>query len=236
MRSVMTAAPSNIAASSDSSPGGVTAGGRTAAGAGADEDGGRQRKRGAELEQAIRDATIAELACCGYGNLTIESVAARAQTGKASIYRRWPTKQELVFDSVCCLLSGPLMTVPELRLAEDVSTRDALLALATHAARSMTGELGAATRSVMSETLRDAEFSAAFQDNFHDPRKALLNEVLSRGVQRGEVRPDWMSGLLIDILAGALIQRYLVRRQPPVEQELVEFIDSFVMPAIRPPA
>ena len=62
------------------------------------EDPGRQRKRGVELERAIKDATIAELACGGYGSVTIESVAARAQTGKASIYRRWPTKQELVLD------------------------------------------------------------------------------------------------------------------------------------------
>jgi AcrR family transcriptional regulator len=228
MLAVMTSAPVNIAAGADSSAG--TASGRACT----EDDGGRQRKRGAELEQAIRDATIAELACCGYGSLTIESVAARAQTGKASIYRRWPTKQELVFDSVCCLLSGPLMTVSELKLGDEVSTRDALLALATQAAHSMTGELGAAMRSVMSESLRDPEFAATFQDNFHDPRKALLNEVLSRGVRRGEVRPDWMSGLLIDILAGALIHRYLVRRQPPVDAELAEFVDGFVMPAIRP--
>jgi AcrR family transcriptional regulator len=224
----MTSAPANIAGGADSSEGGSSA-------AALEEEVGRQRKRGAELEQAIRDATIAELAGCGYGSLTIESVAARAQTGKASIYRRWPTKQELVFDSVCCLLSGPLMTVSELKLGEDVSTRDALLALATQAARSMTGELGDAMRSVMSESLRDPDFAATFQNNFHDPRKALLNEVLSRGVRRGEVRPDWMSGLLIDILAGALIHRYLVRRQPAVAQELVEFVDGFVMPAIRPP-
>src|SRR4051812_29188503 len=67
------------------------------------EEPGRQRKRGAELEQAIRDATITELAKVGYGSVTIESVAARAQTGKASIYLRWPTKQELVVDSVGCL-------------------------------------------------------------------------------------------------------------------------------------
>jgi AcrR family transcriptional regulator len=233
----MTSAPVNIAAGADNSEAASAAAVAAAdASAVAEEDGGRQRKRGAELEQAIRDATIAELACGGYGSLTIESVAARAQTGKASIYRRWPTKQELVFDSVCCLLSGPLLTVSELKLGDEVSTRDALLALATQAARSMTGELGAAMRSVMSESLRDPEFAATFQDNFHDPRKALLNEVLSRGVRRGEVRPDWMSGLLIDILAGTLIHRHLLRREQPVEAELVEFIDGFVMPAIRPPA
>src|SRR5947209_1689551 len=117
----MTSAPVNIAAGADSS-GGSASGGNASGRACAEDDGGRQRKRGAELEQAIRDATIAELACCGYGSLTIESVAARAQTGKASIYRRWPTKQELVFDSVCCLLSGPLLTVSELELGDEVST------------------------------------------------------------------------------------------------------------------
>ncbi|MEO7262767.1 MAG: helix-turn-helix domain-containing protein, partial [Jatrophihabitantaceae bacterium] len=73
------------------------------------EDSGRQRKRGVALERAIKDATLAELACGGYGSVTIESVAARAQTGKASIYRRWPTKQELVLDALGDLLSGPLL-------------------------------------------------------------------------------------------------------------------------------
>jgi len=221
----MTSAPANIAGAPDNEPGSQQA----------VEDVGRQRKRGVELEQAIRDAAIAELAEGGYGALTIESVAARAQTGKASIYRRWPTKQELVFDSVCSLLSGPALTVRELDIGEGVSTRDALLALARQAASSMTGDAGAPMRSVMSESLRDPDFAATFENNFHDPRKQLLNEVLGRGVRRGEVRADWMSsGLLLDILAGALIHRYLVRRQPVVEQELVDFIDGFVMPALRP--
>jgi AcrR family transcriptional regulator len=195
---------------------------------------GRQRKRGAELEQAIRDATVAELASGGYGNLTIESVAARAQTGKASIYRRWPTKHDLVFDSVGCLMAGE-MGVGEFELDEQVSTRDALLHLARHAALSMSGSGAPAMRSIMSESLRDELFCSNFQDNYHDPRKERLNEVLERGMARGEVRAGVTSPLLIDILAGALIHRYLIRRQPVVESELVEFIDGFVMPALRAP-
>ena len=46
------------------------------------------------------------------------------------------------------------------------------------------------------------------------------------------MRPDWASGLVVDVLAGALIHRYLVRRQPVHDAELVEFVDGFVMPAI----
>lgn len=215
----MTAAPPNIAPGSDND--------------GPDEP-GRQRKRGAELEQAIRDATIAELASGGYGSVTIESVAARAQTGKASIYRRWPTKQELVVDSVGCLLSGPLMTVSDLQWDDTVSTRDALLQIVRQATSFMTGERGAAMRSIMGESLRDEEFASTFECDFYDPRKQALVTLLERGVRRGEVRPEVVSTLCPDVVAGTLIQRFLVRRQPVTDAELIAFVDGFLMPAIRP--
>jgi AcrR family transcriptional regulator len=193
---------------------------------------GRQRKRGAELEQAIRDATITELANVGYGSVTIESVAARAQTGKASIYRRWPTKQELVVDSLGCLLSGPLLTVSGPRLDDTVTTRDAILALVRQVAEAMTGPHGDAMRSIMGESLRDQEFCATFECDFYDPRKQALIELLERGVARGEVRPDAVRELVPDVLAGTLIYRLLVRRQPVVDADLVDFVDGVVMPAV----
>ncbi|HEX2902430.1 MAG TPA: TetR/AcrR family transcriptional regulator [Jatrophihabitans sp.] len=210
-------------------------GGAECAGGGAGgEEAGRQRKRGAELEQAIRDATVAELGAVGYGALTIESVAARAQTGKASIYRRWPTKQDLVIDSLCCSLSNELK-VGSWQLDERLSTRDALLELCLQAAMSMSGERGESMRAVMWATLRDPAFAETFEGQFHDPRKELLNVVLSRGIERGEVRADAVrGGLFIDVLAGSLIHRYLVRRQPVSKSEITAFIDDVVMPALRP--
>lgn len=198
------------------------------------DEAGRQRKRGAELEQAIRDATVAELASAGYGTLTIESVAARAQTGKASIYRRWPTKQELVLDSVCCLMSGPLMSVQSVQYDDRTSTRDALVEVSVQAAEAMAGARGDAMRSIMSESLRDENFAVTFEGQFHEPREDMLNKLLARGVARGEVRADAVGGTLIDVLAGALIHRYLVRRQPVRRADLAAFIDGFVMPALRP--
>jgi len=219
----MSSGPANIATSTMAAP---TDNG---------EDSTRQRKRGAELEQAIRDATVAELATEGYGALTIESVAARAQTGKASIYRRWPTKQDLVLDSICDLMSGPAMSVDRGPLDSDVSTRDALFELAYQAADGMAGPRGDAMRSILSESLRDPEFAVTFEQQFQDPRKQLLNEVLARGVERGEVHPDGLGDLLIDSLAGALVHRYLVRRQPASRDDVARFIDRIVMPALRGP-
>lgn len=200
----------------------------------ATEDPGRQRKRGAELERAIKDATIAELACGGYGSVTIESVAARAQTGKASIYRRWPTKQELVLDALDALLSGPLLSAEDVELDETVSTRDALLTLVRRVSALMSGPGGEAMRSIMGESLRDEGFCGVFECDFFDPRKRALLSLLERGVRRGEVRPDAVTVLVPEMLAGTLIHRIVVRRQPISEAELVQLVDGLVMPAISP--
>ena len=59
---------------------------------------GRSRRRGEALERALYEATLAELSDVGYGGLTMEGIAARAHTGKAALYRRWGSKQELVHD------------------------------------------------------------------------------------------------------------------------------------------
>lgn len=198
------------------------------------EDPGRQRKRGVELERAIKDATIAELACGGYGNVTIESVAARAQTGKASIYRRWATKQDLVLDSLGDLLAGPLLGAVEMQLDDTITTRDALLTLARRITKLMTGMGGDAMRSIMGESLRDAAFCSTFECDFFDPRKQVLIQLLERGVRRGEVRPDAVSVLVPEVLAGTLIHRVVLRRRPISDAELVELIDGFVIPAISP--
>jgi AcrR family transcriptional regulator len=194
----------------------------------------RQRKRGAELEQAIKDATIAELACGGYGSLTIESVAARAQTGKASIYRRWPTKQQLVVDALDGLLSGPLLSPAELHLDDSVSTRDALLTLVGQISALMTGSGGEALRSIMGESLRDAAFAGVVEGEFFDPRKQALIRLLERGVRRGEVRPEAVSTLVPEMLAGTLLHRLVIRRRLIGEDELIQLVDGLLMPAIGP--
>jgi AcrR family transcriptional regulator len=198
------------------------------------EEPGRQRKRGAELERAIKDAAIAELASVGYGNVTIESVAARAQTGKASIYRRWSTKQELVMDALDALLSGPLLSPQELQLDDSISTRDALLTLVQRISELMMGRGGDAMRSIMGESLRDAAFCAVFEGDFFDPRKRAVIRLLERGVRRGEVRADAVLTLVPEMLAGTLLHRIVIRRRSISQDELVELVDGVLMPAISP--
>ena len=234
MLATMTAAPTNIADPSDNVAA-DSAQDAACAGPNAACAPVKQRRRGTELEDAIRSACVGELADVGYGNLTIESVASRAQTGKASIYRRWPTKHQLVMDSVSCMVAGPMLRLTDLDYDDHVTTRDALLDLMLRVGGLMAGPEGEVMRSVMGESLRDAEFSGSFECDFYDPRKKSLLRLLQRGVDRGEVRPGAVDDVVVEMIAGALIHRILIRRRRPDRRDYEHILDAFVMPAISAP-
>ncbi|MDT4905972.1 MAG: hypothetical protein QOH52_3988, partial [Pseudonocardiales bacterium] len=92
----------------------------------AEEPNVQQRRRGAALEDAIREAAYAELTEVGYTAFSVEAVAARARTGKASIYRRWPTKQELVLDALLVTLPTAEQCGIGVTLDDSVTTVQAL--------------------------------------------------------------------------------------------------------------
>lgn len=191
----------------------------------------RQRKRGSELEDAIHDAVFAELAEAGYAAFTIEAVAARAKTGKASIYRRWETKQDLVLDAFLARFGGPDEIVSELLVDADAPTRDLLVRLATRICQ-VSDEAGEVIRAVACEATRDPELAAAVKHKVHEPKHRAFVELLRRGVDRGEVRPDAVCGLYADILPAMLTYRMVLNNEPVTEQDAAEIIDHVVMPLI----
>jgi AcrR family transcriptional regulator len=193
-----------------------------------------RRKRGEELEQAILQATVEALATCSYAELSIESVAARAQTGKASIYRRWPTKQDLVTETLVGLCSGPLAFATDAVTDDDISTRDALLQVLIRVAALMTGPVAPAMRAIWSEAMRDSVFAETIDREFFAPRRTTMVQLLERGVRRGEVRPDVRPEYVHDTIGGALSNRILLRGTVPSDEDLAHFLDNFVMPAIQP--
>jgi AcrR family transcriptional regulator len=192
----------------------------------------RQRKRGAELEDAVHDAVLAELAEVGYAAFTIESVAARAQTGKASIYRRWETKQDLVLDAFVARFGPPDETLGEL-LESDASTRDVLVRLATRICE-VSDEAGEAIRAVACEVTRDPDLAAAVEQKVHRPKRAAVVELLRRGVDRGEVCPEAVCDLYADLLPAMVTYRLVLTHRPITEYEVATIVDQVVMPLISP--
>ncbi len=191
----------------------------------------RQRKRGAELQDAIHDAVFAELADVGYAGFTVEAVAARAKTGKASIYRRWGTKADLVVDAFLARFGGPGDILEELRSDPGATTRELLVRLATRiwAASEAAGEV---MRAVACEATRDPDLASAVDQKVHGPKREAFVELLRRGVERGEVRPDAACALYADILPAMLTYRMVLNNQPVTEQDAVEIVDHVVLPLI----
>ncbi|MDT4934838.1 MAG: hypothetical protein QOK11_2730 [Pseudonocardiales bacterium] len=193
----------------------------------------QQRKRGAALEEAILAAAYDELSEVGYTAFTVEAVAARARTGKASIYRRWPTKQELVLDTLCARLPTPEQCGLDLQLDDSVTTSDALHEVARAISNVLRSPAGDAMRTIKCEATADPELARAIDDRFQAPRRKAMLDLLRRGVARGEVRPDAVSPLVADVLPAVLAHRVLLQREPVTEHDITDIIEQVVIPLVR---
>ncbi|GGJ05431.1 TetR/AcrR family transcriptional regulator [Streptomyces brasiliensis] len=188
------------------------------------------RRRGAVLERAILDAALEQLSTVGWNGLTMEGVAAGAQTGKAAVYRRWSSKEDLVADA---LQAG----LPRLEQAPDLgSVREDLLALCREAREAMYSRPGSALRSVVHECdpAQAERFHGVIFGGVVEPMIKLLGEVITRGVGRGEVRGDAANGYVLDVIPAMMMYRSKMCASEWSEQDLEEMIDQLMVPLLRP--
>lgn len=188
------------------------------------------RRRGVVLERAILDAALEQLGVVGWKGLTMEGVAAGAQTGKAAVYRRWPSKEDLVADA---LLAG----LPRVETAPDLgSVREDLLTLCRQVRELMYSPPGVALRAVIHEC--DDVQAERFQDvivgGVIEPTVTLLREVITRGIERGEVRADAANGYVFDTVPAMMMYRSKVCASEWSDQDLEEMIDQLMLPLLRP--
>ncbi|MFI1166392.1 TetR/AcrR family transcriptional regulator [Streptomyces sp. NPDC020801] len=187
------------------------------------------RRRGAVLERAILDAALEQLGTVGWKGLTMEGVAAGAQTGKAAVYRRWPSKEDLVADA---LQAG----LPRVEEAADLgSVREDLLALCRQAREAMYSRPGFALRAVIHECdpARAERFHGVIFGGVVEPTVRLLREVITRGIRRGEVRPDAANGYVYDAIPAMMMYRSKMCMSEWTDQDLEEMIDQLMVPLLR---
>ena len=194
----------------------------------------QQRRRGAALEDAIVQAAYDELAAVGYTAFTVEGVAARAKTGKASIYRRWPSKQLLVLDALLDQLPTPADCgiVPE--IPDNVTTADALHNVARVMAGVMVSPAGAAMRAIKTDAAADPELARVIDERFQEPRRQAMLLLLARGVERGEVRPEAVTTMVADVLPAVVTHRIVFQREPLTDQVLMDVMNQVMLPLITP--
>jgi AcrR family transcriptional regulator len=179
-------------------------------------------------ETEILDATLELLASTGYDRLTMDAVAAAAKASKATLYRRWSTKAELVVDAI-----DRAKQAPQVIDLDRGNLRDDLIAAACHEG----GLTDASTMAVLAGTItalhRDQEFSDAFHERFIEPKVAKSRVIFERAQQRGEIPDDADLELLVPLLAAVVLHRAFILRLPVDDDTVARIVDEVVIPAAK---
>lgn len=182
---------------------------------------GRPRSERARL--AILQSTLKLLEEIGFADLTIEEVAARAEVGKATVYRWWPDKGALIADAFASSATRHLRFPDTGSLYKDMSRQMGQL---VKVLRSRKGRIVSA---ILAAGQSDKDLIAAFRDRFLWPRRRDAYEALQRGIRRGELPRNTDLDLLLDSLYGPIYMRFLIRH----DQLSPEFVDRLCALVLR---
>jgi AcrR family transcriptional regulator len=186
------------------------------------------RPRDPKVDAAILGATLELLAAGGYEALSIEAVAAAAGVGKASVYRRFAGKEQLVVEAVASLIEP-------LEPPAGSSVRDELVALLEAVRRKSSSSLaGKIFPRLLGAAADSPALMARYREQVLDPRRRRFLDLLARGVDQGLVRPDVDLDHAVDLLVGPMAYRNLIRTDPPPGPELAGRIVDDVLVALGP--
>jgi AcrR family transcriptional regulator len=185
----------------------------------------RRRRRGEELENALLDAAWEELSTAGFASLTMESVAARAKTGVAVLYRRWPNKSDLV-----------LAAIDHYRRAHPVETPDtgtlrgdllALLGGFSDGRSGFTTVMTAAFGGLQSDSgMTPAEVRARIIDD----RPVRSHEVYRRAHERGEIDLDRTPAAVLSMPFDLMRHDLLMTLRPVPPERITSIVDELFLP------
>ncbi|WP_328363026.1 TetR/AcrR family transcriptional regulator [Streptomyces sp. NBC_00457] len=180
-------------------------------------------EREAELYEAVLDL----LREVGYDALTMDAVAARTRSSKATLYRQWGGKPELVVKAVRHSKPGPFEGLDTGSLRGDL-----------HAHMEQTDDCemeqnAGLMRGLAMAVHNNPDLLREFREKLVEPEMAEFNRVLQRAVDRGEIRADNPAlGYVTHMMVGAFVARGLIEDRPPTRDFLTSYIDAVVLPAL----
>jgi AcrR family transcriptional regulator len=175
-------------------------------------------------ETELLEVTLQLLQEHGYDRLTVDGVAAAAHASKATVYRRWPSKAELV-------LAAFTEGVRQVAALPNTGTlRGDLLTLGENCCAHSSVHAGT-IRAVLVETGRNPALNEVMQREFLVQRKALIQHVLNQAVERGEIKASAINDDLWDLLPGYLIFRSITGRGPTPET-VRALVDDVLLPSL----
>lgn len=189
----------------------------------------RGRPRDPSRDEAIIDAAIDLLVRDGYDRLSLEAVAAAAGVGKATLYRRWSNKAELVVDAMATLKPA-IESIDSGSLDEDLE----LLIVASCSPR--TQRLQLVMVSICSALPREPELLEVFSNRITAPRIARIAEMLQRARGRGELGPEVDLDMAASLMPSLMLQRALMTGRPAGRTYAEQVVGSLLLPVLGRPA
>lgn len=180
--------------------------------------------------EAICSAAFELLGEVGYDRMSMDAVAARARASKATIYRAWPTKPELVMESVIHRF-GPTPEPP------DTGTlRGDLMAIMEVACQVANSPDGAVIMGLMSAAARDPELSRTLFRCVYETKHVMYESMIDRAVRRGEVPTGTDPKLLHEVLHAMVLTHKLWSPGTLDQEFVVRVVDDVLMPVLRHPS
>lgn len=182
-------------------------------------------RRAEAREQAILDAAIELLVEVGYDRLSMDALAERAHASKATIYRHWSGKAEVVAEALRCHVQ-PHQAVPDLG-----ELRQELLTLLTTSCEALAGEEGALAAAVLWAMRSDPVLAALMRGGLVEEKEAQAEAVVRRAIARGEVTGG-EPRVVAEVMSAMVLKRLLVTDEPLDEGFRTHLVDDVVLPLL----
>ena len=180
------------------------------------------RPRDPQADRAILEAALEELRLNGFGGFTVDAVATRAGVGKATIYRRWPSREDLIFSAASCVVEAQ-------RDPDTGTLRDDLVTFFAASYRAKASAPASAGRGLFAAIAAEASVNPELERMLHtflDQRRDVTRQITNRAVARGELAADVDRDLLIDLIAGPVFYRSAMTQRGVDDALIGKIVDT----------
>jgi AcrR family transcriptional regulator len=187
-----------------------------------------RRRLGPARERALLEVALALLAEVGYDRMSVDEVARRAHTSKATLYRRWPCKADLVAAAFLCRKVAAQRPAPAATLRED------LIAEVTWLSREMTANRPL-TQGLLTAVGTDPYLGELIMLQSAGARQQEMADIIARAIERGELPPRSAehTATVAEVMHALLIDRLLLGRSPLDAQYIAHVVDAILLPILR---
>ena len=185
------------------------------------------RPRDLARDEAIHQAALAVLSEVGYDRTTVEAIAQRAQVGKATIYRRFKNKEEIL---MAAMREHASCSLPQI----DTGTlRGDLISLITEHVKLLKGPEGELMMSLLSIAHRDPELGKLLNQNSPIEAERESSKIFDRAIKRGEIAKRANIAFLSDVVPAIITHRIFITRQPVDKRFIEQLVDELLIPALN---